>query len=570
MGRPAILKIDILADAKGVGKGVSEAEGKLGKLGGAAKGAGLAIGAGLAVGAVAVGAFAVQAVGAASQVEQSFGAVESVFGQAAAQVKGYANTAATELGLAKSEYASLAAVVGSQLQSMGQSQAQSATTSRELIGVGADLAATFGGSVSDAVGAVGSLLRGERDPIEKYGIAIKDADIKARLAANGQDKLTGAALKTATAQATLALLTEQSKNAHGAFGRESNTLAGQQERLRAQFENVKATVGAGLTPILTRLLTFVSGSLLPGAQRLADQLRTALGPAFDKVGAFVTKTVLPAFSQLTSNTNGPTKGALAGLATFVTGTVVPTAQRLAVFFTGTLVPALRTLAGFVTANVVPVLRALAGFVVGTLIPAVVRLATPVIGALRSGLATVGAAINSNRSQLATLGNAVLGVARVVGPLASVVGTVLAAAFRVAAGVIGGIIGVLGGVVRAAQAAASAIRTVANAAETVGSVVGKLNPFSAPLLNMGVPLTGGTPSYAPLGGLATAGLGGTDLASLAYAAPSGGGVTIVDRRSIDMRVTVQGALDPVSVARQLENVLRDQAVRLGRVSAYGTA
>lgn len=570
MGRPATLRIDILADASGVGRGVADADSKLGRLGGAAKGAGLAIGAGLAVGALAVGAFAVSSVKAASDVEQSFGAVESVFGKAAGQVKAYAETAATNVGLAKSEYAGLAAVVGSQLQSMGVEQTASAAKTDELIKMGADLAATFGGSVSDAVGAVGSLLRGERDPIERYGVAIKAADVEARLAADGQDKLTGAARKTAEAQATLKLLTEATSNAHGAFGRESNTLAGQQERLRAQFENVKATVGAGLTPVLTALLGFVTSTVLPGMTTLAGQLRDKLGPAFTAIGTFVTGTVLPAFRSLTGDVNGPTKGALSGLATLAQGPVVAAARALANYFTGNVVPALRAVATFVTNVVVPALTAIATFVLTRVVPAITTLAGGVLSGLRSMFQSVTTAVNNNREQLASLGNAAQSVGRVLTPLASVVGTVLGGAFRVLGGAISAVIGILGAVVGAAQAAGRAIDSIVGAARAAADVIGKLNPFGGdvPLFGAGVPLVGGYgPSgYGP-GGLATAALG-DQLAGLQLLAASTAGAGTRGAVTVDARtfVTIDGALDAPAVARQLEKLLRDQAARLGRTTA----
>ena len=60
---------------------------------------------------------------------------------------------------------------------MGVAAGDLAPVTNDLVGLGADLAAQFGGSSADAVAALSSLLRGETDPIEKYGVAIKQADI---------------------------------------------------------------------------------------------------------------------------------------------------------------------------------------------------------------------------------------------------------------------------------------------------------------------------------------------------------------------------------------------------------
>lgn len=278
---------DTADDLGKLGDKADDAATKANKTEGKWKKYGAAVGAAAAVGATALAALAVTSVKSASDLEQSFGGVESVFGNAAGTVKAFAEGAAQNVGLAKSEYASLASVVGSQLQRMGQSQAESAESTDKLISLGADLAATYGGSVADAVGAVGSLLRGERDPIERYAVGIKDADIQARLAADGLGNLEGAAKTQAESQATLALLFEQTANAQGAFGRESDTLAGQQERLRAQVENVKASIGTALLPVLTDLASFVNESVIPAISSMAgwiDNNRTTIGLAIGAIG----------------------------------------------------------------------------------------------------------------------------------------------------------------------------------------------------------------------------------------------------------------------------------------------
>jgi hypothetical protein len=292
------LGIDIDADASGVDRGVNQASGRLGRLGGVAAGAGRAVGLGLGAAAAAAGFVAKEVAGSASRTEQAMGAVETVFGRASDRVLKWADDAATSVGLAKSEYAELATVVGSQLQNMGLSQDAATTKTRDLIKVGADMAATYGGSVSEAVSAVSSLLRGEADPIERYGVGIKKADINARVAAEGLDGLTGAALKQAETQAALALLTEQTGKVQGAFAREADTAAGAQARLDAKLENVKSRIGEGLLPVWTTLANVTANRILPGAERLAETAQRRLGPALGNVGDFIRERVVPAGREL--------------------------------------------------------------------------------------------------------------------------------------------------------------------------------------------------------------------------------------------------------------------------------
>lgn len=221
--------------------GAGSAFGKFAKV--AAAGAAIVTGATVALGA--------KAVKSASALEQNLGAMASVFKTSNGQMLEWANTAASAVGLAKSEYAGLATVLGAQLKNMGVSQEQLGGQTNKLIGLGADLAAQFGGSTSDAVSALSSLLRGERDPIERYGVSINEAAVKAKMAEMGLAGLSGEAEKNAKLSATLALLYAQTADAQGAFSRESTTLAGAQQRLAAGTENLYATLGTSLLPAVT-------------------------------------------------------------------------------------------------------------------------------------------------------------------------------------------------------------------------------------------------------------------------------------------------------------------------------
>src|SRR6478735_7898236 len=147
----------------------------------------------------------VAAIGGAALV--AFG--KSAFDAASDALHSFAKNSATSVGLASGDYEAMAATFGASLKNMGVAADDLAPTTNDLVSLGADLAAQYGGSTADAVSALSSLLRGETDPIEKYGVSIKSADLAAQKAAMGLSGLTGEADKAATSQATLALLTEQ-------------------------------------------------------------------------------------------------------------------------------------------------------------------------------------------------------------------------------------------------------------------------------------------------------------------------------------------------------------------------
>lgn len=263
------LRVEVEAD-------VDDATRDLGKLGdegskipGWAKAAGAALAGAFAVDKIISGVKA--AVTAASDLQQSVGGVEAVFGQNAATVNAWSQGAAKALGLSANSYNEFATIVGSQLKNMGMPMEEVTGKTNDLIAKGADLAATFGGSTSDAVSALSSLLRGETDPIEAYGVSIKQADIAAKMAEMGLSGLSGEAQKAGQTQALLALLTDQTAAAQGSFARESDTLAGSQQRLGASWTNVTAILGGAFLPAATQVTQWAQvavdwfGNALPGA-----------------------------------------------------------------------------------------------------------------------------------------------------------------------------------------------------------------------------------------------------------------------------------------------------------------
>ena len=254
-GKGAVLAVRIVSDASGAKRGFEDADRKV-----AGFQAGLDKASFAAAGVVAgIGAMAQEAYEAASAAQQSAGAVESVFGAEADAIKSLAEEAAQAVGLSTNSYQELASVLGAQLQGMGYAGDELVDQTDALITTGADLAATFGGSTSDAVSALSSLMRGERDPIERYGIALSQAAIDAEVAAQGLDTSTPAAKRAAEAQATLALVAEQSAAAQGAFAREADTAAGQTQRASAEFENAKAALGDVLLPIVAAAAQKLAG-----------------------------------------------------------------------------------------------------------------------------------------------------------------------------------------------------------------------------------------------------------------------------------------------------------------------
>lgn len=410
MAKTAILSVRILGDAKNAVSAMGEVEGKSSRLGGMMKGvAGVVAGAAVAGGAALAG-LGVSGVKAAGDLEQSIGAVDSVFKGSSDQVHAFADSAATDLGLTGNEYRELATLMGTQLKNGGTSMDELAGKTNDLMGLGADLSSMFGGSTVDAVSAISSALKGERDPIEAYGVSLKQASIDAKAAELGFTKVGGSLSDEAQQAATLALIMEQTADAHGNFGRETGTFAGQVSILTAQWGNFTAQVGMLLLPILTTLLTFVTGTVMPGLQGLADVIGPHITAAID--------TVMPMLESLVSGFGGVAGGGsllqtIVGAVGFAFSTIAPAVQSFLpalIGFGQTVIPTIIA----AVQGLIPVIMHIASVAVPAILGLVQRL-------LPIAQNIIGAVIPAIVGAVRTLVPVIMGL---IPPIMSIVGTVL--------------------------------------------------------------------------------------------------------------------------------------------------
>ncbi|HKE79053.1 MAG TPA: phage tail tape measure protein [Solirubrobacteraceae bacterium] len=206
----------------------------------------------VALGAVAVGAK--KAIDAASDLAESQNAVRVTFGRSAKAVLDFSEKAATKAGLSMREFNELVTPVGASLRNAGLGADEAAKSSIALTKRAADMASVFNTSVPEALQAIQAGLRGEADPLERFGVGLSDAAVKAKAAAMGLKTQHGELDAHAKAQARMALLMEQTNRLQGDFENTSDGAANQQRILHAQMENVSAELGKALLPAFTQLV----------------------------------------------------------------------------------------------------------------------------------------------------------------------------------------------------------------------------------------------------------------------------------------------------------------------------
>lgn len=199
--------------------------------------------------------FAASTVKAASDLEESANAVSVVFEGATATIEEFGQTAATSVGLAQAEFNALATNTGALLTNFGFSLDEAADSTIILTQRAADLASVFNTEVGEALDAINAALRGETEPIRRYGISLSAVEVAANAVALGLASSTSAIDTNAKAASAVNLILEQSSKVAGDFANTSEGLANQQRILQARLEDVKAEIGQAFVPALLSLTT---------------------------------------------------------------------------------------------------------------------------------------------------------------------------------------------------------------------------------------------------------------------------------------------------------------------------
>ena len=224
---------------------------------------------GAVAGAVA-GVIGKNLIDAASNLEESQSKVNVVFGQSSKAVTDFASTAAKSMGISKQAALEATGTYGNLLQAFGTSQPKAVEMSTTLVQLAADLASFNNTSVDAAIQALRSGLSGETEPLKKYGVAINDARMKQEALNMGLYSGKGNLDVYAKTQAAYALILKDSSLAQGDYARTSDGVANTQKTLKAQFDDLRATLGTALIPVYKSLLGVVQNSIMPVMTEFAE------------------------------------------------------------------------------------------------------------------------------------------------------------------------------------------------------------------------------------------------------------------------------------------------------------
>ncbi len=180
---------------------------------------------------------------ASSDLSEAMNKVDVVFGSASQEIKDFAASSASSLGLSRTATLDYAGSLGNMFTAMKLSQGAAGEMSKGILALAADIASFNNINVTEALDKLKSGLQGEAEPLRSVGVLLSDVAIKAKATELG---IAGASSSLSEQQKVLLrylVILDQTENAQGDFARTATGMANSSRILAAQFEDLAAKLG---------------------------------------------------------------------------------------------------------------------------------------------------------------------------------------------------------------------------------------------------------------------------------------------------------------------------------------
>jgi hypothetical protein len=226
-----------------------------------------------ALGGAAIGAAAMlkPMLDMAASVEESLSKNNVVFGESSALVEEFAETSLESFGVTRNAALEATGVIGTLGKAMGISEEESASMATTLVGLAGDMSSFNDASVEETLLAIQSGLRGEAEPLRRFGVLLDAATLKAKALEEGIINNTKSALTPQQkALAAYEVILDQTTIQMGDFERTADSATNTAKRLNGQWVEMQTTIGTALLPAYTALLTHLVEVVMPELQKFFD------------------------------------------------------------------------------------------------------------------------------------------------------------------------------------------------------------------------------------------------------------------------------------------------------------
>ena len=226
-----------------------------------------------ALGGIAVGAAMAlkPMIDKAASMEESLSKNRIVFGESAAAVEDFASKSLHAFGVTERAALEATGVIGTLGSALGMTEADSASMATTLVGLAGDMSSFNDASVEETLTAIQAGLRGESEPLRRFGVLLDAATLKAKALEKGIITSTKEALTPQTkALAAYELILEQTSIQMGDFTRTADSATNQSKLLAGEWDKIQTTIGTALLPMFTAIVTSLNEEVMPALQAFAD------------------------------------------------------------------------------------------------------------------------------------------------------------------------------------------------------------------------------------------------------------------------------------------------------------
>lgn len=197
--------------------------------------------------------FTKKSIETASNLAEVQNVVDVTFGNNAQSINTWSKEAATAFGMSELAAKQYAGTMGAMLKSSGIAEDSVTDLSKSIVQLAGDMASFYNLDISASFDKIRAGIAGETEPLRQLGINMSVANLEAYALSQGIETAWKNMSQSEQVMLRYNYLMAQTADAQGDFARTSDSLANQQRIARLNMEQMQATLGEKLIPIVNQL-----------------------------------------------------------------------------------------------------------------------------------------------------------------------------------------------------------------------------------------------------------------------------------------------------------------------------
>jgi hypothetical protein len=209
----------------------------------------------------AVGGFFSGGIKGAVELQDQLSAIGVIFGQSAGVISGEADRMARDFGTVKTEFIGSAQTFGQMFKGAGKSQEDAAKLGVSLTKLALDMKSFKGGATTnqEVITALAAAMRGEFDPLERFGVMLNAAAVTQEALSSGLIKNAKDMDAATKVQATYNLIMKKTTDQQGDLARTQDQTGNSWTKITGTLTNLANDMGGVLMPAINSLLQVGAG-----------------------------------------------------------------------------------------------------------------------------------------------------------------------------------------------------------------------------------------------------------------------------------------------------------------------